>query len=375
MPRPISVTIHASSLSHNLSTVKQHLQQAGAARNYPAPKVWAVIKARAYGHGVETAVRAFSAADGLAMLDIDEAVQCRDLGWAGPILLLEGFFQAADLPVLARHRVTTMVHTHEQLAMLAAARLPHPLSVWLKLDTGMSRLGFAPAQLPVVMQQVQALQAQGQLQFAGLASHFANADGSAQTTRNQTAVFLQAAQGVPGGLSLCNSAATLSDHVWSSLPADKTQWVRPGICLYGASPFEHRPGAEFGLLPAMTLASELISVRQLPAGASVGYGHVFTATHPMRVGIVACGYADGYPRHAPTGTPVTVHGVRTRLIGRVSMDMLAVDLDPVPAAVVGSPVLLWGKGGPSIDEVAHAAQTIGYELMCAVAPRVPRVHS
>lgn len=373
MPRPISVTIHSSSLSHNLVTVKQHLAQHGQRLSHPAPKVWAVIKARAYGHGIETAVKAFSAADGLAMLDIQEAVQCRDLGWAGPILLLEGFFDPSDLPVLARHRLTAVVHSHHQLAMLEAASAGNPITVWVKVDTGMSRLGFAPADLPQVMQAMQALQTKGVVQFAGVASHFANADADIPTTQAQRDVFLQASRGLPGGLSLCNSAATLTPEIWASLPAEKLQWVRPGICLYGASPFEHQSAESFGLQPGMTLAAELISVRDLPEGASVGYGHLFTAPKAMRIGIVACGYADGYPRHALTGTPITVHGVRTRLVGRVSMDMLAVDLDPVPAARVGSPVVLWGQGGPSVDEVAQAAQTIGYELMCAVAPRVPRI--
>ena len=373
MPRPISVTIHSASLSHNLATVKQHLQQAGQRLSYPSPKVWAVIKARAYGHGIETAVRAFSGADGLAMLDLEEAVQCRELGWAGPILLLEGFFEPADVPVLARHRLTAVVHTMQQLSMLEASAPGNPITVWVKIDTGMSRLGFAVSQLPQVMQAMHALQARGVVQFTGLASHFANADADPVTTRAQRDTFVRAAADLPGGLSLCNSAATLGTDIWPSLPANRLQWVRPGICLYGASPFEHQPAAGFGLEPAMTLAAQLISVRELSAGASVGYGHLFTAEQPMRIGIVACGYADGYPRHAPTGTPVTVHGVRTRLIGRVSMDMLAVDLDPVPKARVGSPVVLWGRGGPSIDDVAHAAQTIGYELMCAVAPRVPRI--
>lgn len=373
MPRPISATIHVSSLSHNLSTVRQYLQKAASPLNYPLPRIWAVIKARAYGHGIETAVRAFSAADGLAMLDLEEAVQCRDLGWAGPVLLLEGFFEPADIPVLARHRLTAMVHCQHQLDMLASARPANPISIWLKLDTGMSRLGFDPAQLPSVLQQVQALQSAGSVHFAGVASHFANADADPVTTGAQRDLFLQASASVPGGLSLCNSAATLTPELWSSLPANKPQWVRPGVCLYGASPFEHRPGSSFGLKPGMTLRSELISVRSLPAGASVGYGHLFTASAPMRVGIVACGYADGYPRHAPTGTPVTVHGVPTRLVGRVSMDMLAVDLDPVHQAQVGSPVVLWGEGGPSVDQVAHASQTIGYELMCAVAPRVRKI--
>ncbi|HUG59091.1 MAG TPA: alanine racemase, partial [Candidimonas sp.] len=180
-------------------------------------------------------------------------------------------------------------------------------------------------------------------------------------------------QGLPGKVSVCNSAATLTPGLWASLPDHQEQWVRPGICLYGASPFADQSADALCLRPAMTLSAKLISVRNIPAGEGIGYGHTFTSTEPMRIGVVSCGYADGYPRHAATGTPITVAGVRTRLLGRVSMDMLAVDLTSVPLAHVGSPVVLWGEGGPSVDEVAQAAGTIGYELLCAVAPRVPKI--
>ncbi|MFT0547751.1 alanine racemase [Allopusillimonas ginsengisoli] len=372
MPRPISATISVPALAHNLKTVTAQLARPAIPAARVCPRVWAVIKARGYGHGIGPAVRAFSRADGLAMLDLEEAVQCRELGWAGPILLLEGFFEPRDLAVLDEYRLTTTLHNTEQLDMLSAARLSRPIDAFIKLDTGMSRLGFAPDRFRDAYARAMGFVDRKLLASAGKMTHFARADDDAQTTQQQLDVFRQATQGLPGSVSVCNSAATLTPGLWAGLNDTDGQWVRPGICLYGASPFAARSAAELGLQPAMTLASRLISVRTVAAGSGVGYGHIFTAPKTTRVGIVACGYADGYPRHAVTGTPVTVGGVRTRLVGRVSMDMLAVDLDPVPHAEVGAPVVLWGEGGPSVDEVATAAGTIGYELMCAVAPRVPK---
>lgn len=373
MPRPLSVTIHAGALSHNLNVVAERLQTAAARAGRVCPFIWGVIKARAYGHGIDTAVSAFARADGLAMLDLEEVVRCRELGWTRPLLLLEGFFQSSDIPVLDHHRVTSVIHTDEQIALLQQARPEKPIPVWVKIDTGMHRLGFSPDQVPAVLQRLRDLEHRGCIQVHGALTHFANADGDPVFTALQRDRFLAWAAPVPGGFSLCNSAATLNTDFFLSVPPERIQWVRPGVCLYGASPFAEQPAAGFGLQPAMTLAAELISVRTLAAGESVGYGQLFTAQRTLRAGVVACGYADGYPRHAGTGTPVTVDGVATRLLGRVSMDMLAVDLDPVPHARVGSPVVLWGQGGPSIDQVAQASGTIGYELMCAVAPRVRRL--
>ncbi len=237
----------------------------------------------------------------------------------------------------------------------------------------MNRLGFEPAEFPAAWQQAQQLRQQGRLAQVGKMTHFARADEVSAYTQEQLAVYQHITQNLPGPDSVCNSAATLTPSVWQALPDENTQWVRPGICLYGSTPFTKQRADAVGLKPAMTLSSELISVRRLETGEGVGYGHIFKAAKPMMVGIVACGYADGYPRHAPTGTPVSVSGVRTRLLGRVSMDMLAVDLTDVPDPVVGSPVVLWGENGPSVDEVAQAAGTIGYELLCAVAPRVARI--
>ncbi len=373
MPRPITATVSLPALSHNLATVTRGLLPAGAPAGAPRPAVWAVIKANAYGHGIKNAVQAFSQADGLAMLDLDEAVRCRESGWRKPLLLLEGFFEPADIPVLREYGLHTAVHCTEQLDMLEAARRDGPaLDVFVKLDTGMSRLGFAPSQYRAAFARAQALQQAGVLGTVGKMTHFARADDDPSVTHAQVALFNEITQGLPGPASVCNSAGSLTAGLWSTVQGGEAHWVRPGMCLYGASPFADRPARSLGLRPAMTFTSRLISVREVPSGAGVGYGHLFHCDRSMRIGVVACGYADGYPRHAVTGAPITVDGVRTRVLGRVSMDMLVADLTPVPGAGVGAPVVLWGEGGPSVDEVAQAAGTIGYELLCAVAPRVGR---
>lgn len=373
MPRPISATISLSSLSHNLRVVAQQLDDTAAQVGRPRPNIWAVIKANAYGHDIDNAIRGFSQAEGLAMLDLNEAVRCREAGWERPILLLEGFFEPADIAILDRYRLVTAVHCQEQVDMLAKAKVAQPIDAFVKLNSGMGRLGFPEEDYRCAYEQVQTLQARGILNSLGKMTHFARADDDPATTQQQLQVFNQITQGLPGKVSVCNSAATLTLGLWASLPDHQEQWVRPGICLYGASPFADKSAAALGLRPAMTLSAKLISLRNIPIGAGIGYGHAFTAAAPMRIGVVACGYADGYPRHAGTDTPITVDGVRTRLLGRVSMDMLAVDLTGIPQASVGSPVVLWGEGGPSVDEVAQAAGTIGYELLCAVAARVHKI--
>lgn len=376
MPRPISVTISVSALAHNLAVVRRHLDQAAAAASardglsWTAPFVWAVIKAHSYGHGTAQGVQGFAQADGLAMLDLAEAMECRESGWTRPILLLEGCFEPQDLDVADRYRLTSVVHCHEQLDMLARARPARPLDVFVKLNSGMNRLGFAPPAYRAAHARALELQRQGILGQVGRMTHFANADGPAGVAA-QMDVFQRVAGDLPGPVSVCNSAATLRYPDIALARAGQESWVRPGICLYGASPFADADAASFGLQPAMSLRSRVIATQDLRAGDTVGYGSLYTADAPMRIGVVACGYADGYPRHAGTGTPVVVAGTRTRLLGRVSMDMLAVDLTPVPDAGIGAPVSLWGADGPSVDEVAQAAGTIGYELLCALATRVP----
>jgi alanine racemase len=332
----------------------------------PDAKVWAVVKANAYGHGLERGMRGFAGADGLALIETDNAVRLRELGWTKPVLLLEGFFDASDIPLLAEHNISTAIHSIEQIKMLEYTQLYRPIDVQLKMNTGMNRLGFLPGDYAAAYARLRAIPG---VRNITLMTHFANADELEHprlTIVEQVRRFHQGAEGLAGPRSLSNSGGVLHQAQLGRELRD--DWVRPGIMLYGGTP-GGKSAAEFGLLPAMTLSSEVIGIQQLVAGDTVGYGSQFVAPGPMTVGVVACGYADGYPRHASHGTPVLVDGVRTALVGRVSMDMMTVDLTPVANARVGSKVTLWGDGLP-IDEVAHAAGTIGYELMCAVAPRV-----
>jgi len=357
MPRPLTATIHLDSMQHNLARARACA---------PGAFAWAVVKANAYGHGLERGLRGFAAADGLALIEPDNAVRLRELGWTKPILLLEGIFDAADAALLDVHRFDSAIHCDEQIALLEQAGLAGPIDVHLKMNTGMNRLGFTPAAFGAAHARLRAI---GAVRHITLMSHFANADELAHprlTIGQQLARFASGAAGLDGARSLSNSGAVL--HQPELAGALATDVIRPGIMLYGGTP-GGKSAAAFGLRPTMTLASELIGVQDLVAGDCVGYGSRFVAERAMRIGIVACGYADGYPRHAGPDTPVLVAGTRTTLVGRVSMDMLAVDLSHLPHARVGSPVVLWGDGLP-IDEVAAAAGTIGYELMCAVAPRV-----
>lgn len=372
MPRPIALTVSLSSLRHNLDVVIRGLEHGPAAGKIARPKVWAVIKANAYGHGIDNAIQALNKADGLAMLDFDEAVRARQAGWTGPILMLEGFFDVSDIAVLDAYRLTPVLHCDDQFQMLEHADLTQPIDAFIKLNTGMNRLGFMPCEFARAWTRALALHDARILATVGKMTHFSRADDDLTVTQAQQRLFFDTTRGMQGPVSLCNSAATLTASVWSCADPAYEQWVRPGICLYGGSPFEDRSATSLELRPAQTLQATLLAVRDLPAGASIGYGHEYTSTEPIRMGVVSCGYADGYPRLAGTGTPVTVDGVSTRILGRVSMDMLVVDVTAVPHAAPGSTVILWGEGGPPIDDVARCANTTGYELMCAVAPRVPR---
>jgi len=352
MPRPIRATFDLAALRNNLAVARARA---------PGARAWAVVKANAYGHGTLRAVTALDAADGFALLDLEEAVRVREAGVRKPILLLEGFFALDDLPTIAEHGLAAVVHCEGQVRMLESAGLPARIPVYAKLNSGMNRLGFAPA---AFADAVRRLQASRMVSGVTLMTHFADADG-ARGVAEQLACFASAAAGLALPRSLANSAAVLR------YPETHADWVRPGIMLYGCSPFADASAESLGLEPVMTLASELIAVRELARGDRVGYGGAFAAPKRMRIGVVACGYADGYPRHAPDGTPVLVDGLRTRIVGRVSMDMLTVDLGPVPNAGVGAPVTLWGEGLPA-DEVAAAAGTISYELLCRLAARVPQ---
>ena len=350
MPRPIKATIDLAALTHNLDVVR---------RCAPRARVFAVIKANAYGHGVARAARALAGADGIALLELDAAVQLRNAGYRRRLALLEGLFDVAELAAAAAHDLTIAIHHQDQLRMLDAAPRGARLDVMLKINTGMNRLGFTPR---AAVDACATLKNHAAVRQFTLMTHFATAD-DARGVAWQMTVFDEVAAAWPVERCIANSAAILR---YSETHAD---WVRPGIMLYGGSPFADVAAEALGLKPAMTLASEIISVQNLQPGDRVGYAGTFEATQPMRIGIVACGYADGYPRHAPTGTPILAGGQRTRTLGRVSMDMLCVDLTGIPAASVGTPVTLWGAGLPA-DEVAAHSGTVSYELMCAVAPRV-----
>ncbi|MBC7572742.1 MAG: alanine racemase [Herminiimonas sp.] len=357
MPRPLVATINIAAMQHNLAV---------AAERASAAKVWAVVKANAYGHGLLHGMQGFAGADGLSLIEFDKAVDLREAGWQKPILMLEGCFDHADLVTAARYRLGFAVHCAEQIRMLELAirerAISGPLDIHLKLNSGMNRLGFRPDAFRAAHARLRSLEA---VRDITLMTHFANAeapDNAGLPLERQVRCFEDATTGLEGERTVANSA---TDLLHPQLHAD---WVRPGIMLYGGK-CGSGAAADFGLRPAMTLRSELIGIQDLQKGDAVGYGSRFIAPGPMRIGVVACGYADGYPRHAPDGTPVLVDGVRTGLVGRVSMDMLMVDLTPAPSAQLGTTVTLWGEGLP-IDAVAEPAGTIGYELMCALAPRV-----
>jgi alanine racemase len=360
MPRPIHATVHSAALAHNLARMR------AAA---PDARVWAIVKANAYGHGIEHVFEGLRSADGFALLDLSEAKRLRALDWRGPILLLEGCFETRDLELCSRLGLWHVVHCNEQIDMLAMHKTQLPHRVFLKMNSGMNRLGFTPERYRAAWTRLNALP---QVDEISLMTHFSDADGPGGIAV-QMAAFEAVTHDLPGERSLSNSAGVLR-HAGEL--AKRSDWIRPGIALYGSSPdFPAGSAADWELQPAMTLASKIIGVQNLKAGDTVGYGSSFIAEGALRIGVVACGYADGYPRHCSTGTPVLVKGVRTRLVGRVSMDMITIDLTPAPDAAIGTEVTLWGRSSHgtvlSIDEIAQSAGTVGYELMCAVAPRVP----
>jgi alanine racemase len=355
MPRPLYAQINLAALRNNLAKAREKA---------PGAQVLAVVKANAYGHGLARVLPALEEADGLALVEPEAAYDLRERLYTRRILMIEGFFTEADLPEFAHRRLATVVHDMEQAKMLEKAVLSRPLEVFVKVNVGMNRLGFCPGDVADVCRRLSSSPSVAALR---LMMHFARADeddGLAEAME----VFESACQGLAYPRSLANSAGIFRfDDVGGDI-------VRPGIMLYGASPFPYDTAQMLGLLPVMTLRSQLIAVQDLKPNESVGYGGAYTASRAHRIGVIACGYADGYPRHAPNGTPVLVCGKKVRMAGRPSMDMLTVDLTDVPEARVGSPVVLWGEGLP-VDDVANAASTVGYELLCAVAQRVPYVTS
>lgn len=348
--------IDTAALCHNLA-------QARAAA--PNSRVVAAIKANAYGHGLLRVAHALTAADSFAVARCPEALALREAGLDKPIVVLEGFLEPEEVTLCSRYQLQATVHHESQLAMLEAARLPQPIEIWLKLDTGMHRLGFTPDALPALLERLASCpNATAQCRVM---SHLAKADDPEDAyTELQLARFEAATAGINIERSLANSGGILG---W---PATHFDWVRPGIMLYGCSPFSDSIGADLGLRPVMTLKSRLIAIHTLATGEPIGYGGAWRCPRDSRIGVAAIGYGDGYPRHAPSGTPVVVRGQRIPLVGRVSMDMITLDLTDCPAAQVGDPVTLWGPELP-LEEIAQHAGTISYELLCQVTPRVVMV--
>ncbi|RDZ28689.1 alanine racemase [Lysobacter silvisoli] len=358
MARPTSATIHTDALRHNLAQARARA---------PHSRVMAVVKADGYGHGLERVARALEGADAFGVAALSDADRLRAAGLSQPIVLLSGFDEADDLPQLRRLGVETVVHHHSQLAMLEQAGEGEPIRCWLKVDTGMHRLGFAPEDVREAYARLAALPAVAD--GIVLMNHFAASDEFERPqTRDQQRVFAQATAGLGGARSLANSAAVLG---WPDAHAD---WIRPGGALYGISVVEGTTGADFDLRPAMTLSTRLIAVNRVRKGERIGYAATWECPEDMNVGVAAIGYGDGYPRAAPSGTPVLVAGQAAQVIGRVSMDLMTIDLRGLPEAKVGDPVVLWGPELP-VERIAEVSGTIGYELTCSITRRVRFVES
>lgn len=357
MARPICVYIDCEAAQHNLRRVREMA---------PGCYLMAVVKANAYGHGIERLANCFSEADAFAVASVEEAIALRNLGVQHPIVLLEGVFHAHELEAVKALGLQMVVHCHEQVAMLRNICDASCFEVWLKVDTGMHRLGFSPEEAVAVWHSL--AQMACVVQPPGLMTHFASADlVDSPANKKQQALFDQVVAALPKPVrcSLANSAAIVH------FPASHGDWIRPGVMLYGVSPSAVSTEA-LGLKPVMTMVTRVISVKTVNAGESVGYGGIWTADRDSRIAIIAIGYGDGYPRHIPSGTPVLINGMQAPIVGRVSMDMICVDVSALSPVDVGDPVVLWGKGLP-IALLAEAANTISYELLCGVTKRVPGV--
>lgn len=356
MPRPISVTIHKDALRHNLNRMKKF---AGART------LWAVVKANAYGHGLSNAVEAFSEADGLALLDVCDAVKVRELGWKKRVLLLEGFFDAQDIEILEKYDIETNIHSDWMIEALKNHSKLTEIKVHIKINSGMNRLGFL---LKDVEKKRAELQAIPGVSILGVVTHFANAEPSYKKELPASVALQLSRMGdyatATHGVCMANSAALLFH------PEVAGDAVRAGIALYGASPDQNVSNETLDIIPAMTFSAKIIAIQKIGVGEAVAYGSRWIAQRPTRVAVVACGYADGYPRSMPDGAPVYVEGHIARLIGSVCMDMLQIDVTDFPDVKVGSTVELWGRH-ILVNDLAKLCGTIGYELLCAIAPRVP----
>lgn len=352
--RPAFLEINIPALQHNLKQVRKITQNSA---------VLAMVKSNAYGHGIEEAINGLTDADAFGVACLEEALELKDLSVKKPIVLMAGFFSEDELDEIVNRHFEIVIHNNFQLEILEKAKINTPVNVWLKIDTGLHRLGFMPHEVRHVYQRLHEC---GNVNKIRLLTHFVEPDAKS-VTEEQLTSFNQCTSGIPAERSLANSAAILA---W---PQTYYEWVRPGIMLYGISPFAEKIGQDHSLKPVMTLHSQLMAVQPVIKGDKVGYCGTWTSPEDMLMGVVAVGYGDGYPRHAENGTPVLVNGKRVPLIGRVSMDMIAVDLRTQPHARIGDPVVLWGEGLP-IEIVAHHSDTIAYELLCKVTDRV-RGHS
>ncbi len=359
MARPIYLALDFSALTHNLERVRCLA---------PKSRIIAMVKANAYGHGLVPVAKVLAAGvDMLGVAGIDEALVLREASVNTPILLLEGAFSGEELALAVEYELELVIHQEEQLCWLEQAILPKPLKVWLKIDTGMHRLGCSKEEAAHFYERL--LQCRQVNADIGLMTHFAVADlENDPFTQLQMSSFESITHSWTGPKSLANSAAIMA---WPQTQAD---YVRPGLMLYGISPFSHNTAVDLGLKPVMTFRTELIAVHQCKQNDTIGYGRRYTCPAAMPIGVVAAGYGDGYPRHAKNGTPILVNGVRVPLIGTVSMDMLMVDLRPLKQANVGDSVTLWGEGLP-VEEVAYYADTIPYELVSRIMPRVRRIQA
>lgn len=358
MSRGAIAKINLSALQHNLAVVRALA---------PKSKILAMIKSRAYGHGLIEVARALATVDAFGVACLEEAMVLRAAGITNQIIAMSGFFEANEIPLFEKHNITAVIHNHEQVKMLEAAKIP--LNCWLKLDTGMHRLGFPLKEANEVFAKIKP---------SVVMTHLATADEiDNQDARNQIAKFNQVINNLTLGAPLAgthalNPAVELSITNSAGIivfPEAQKNWVRPGILLYGASPFAHKTAAELNLQPVMTLQAQLISIHEQQAGDKIGYGGTYVCEKPMKIGTIAIGYGDGYPRHAKNGTPVLIHGQRCPIVGRVSMDLITIDLSNVTQAKIGDRVTMWGEGLP-VEEIAACASTISYELLCDVSTRV-----
>ena len=341
------------------AALRHNLQRAREAA--PHSRIWSVLKADAYGHGLERTAQVLSSTDGYAVARIDEALRLRQAGLHHPILITGGCYTLEAYRLAARHQFDIVLHQHQQIGLLEGLPAGTSLNCWLKLDTGMHRLGFLPEEIVTIAERLSRHTAVRQL---NLMTHLANADDLAdETSQRQIACFDAIPTDHFTDRSIANSAGLLG------FEAARREWVRPGIMLYGVSPFLGGRGEAEGLQPVMTLRSQVISVKQCRQGDPIGYSGNYRCPEAMPVAVIAVGYGDGYPRHAVNGTPVLVAGRRLPLAGRVSMDLISVDARDYPEIQVGDEAILWGRGLP-VEEIAEKAGTIAYELLCGVTRRV-----